>query len=222
MSSIINEDDNNEDEEEAEWESDEEEKEEEFQSESDFETNLFVSLICNMVRWSKKRAHPAAALTPAASTSDEMSTTPVKTASTPASIPLGTSFSPTTASTPPRMSTSPVAASTLPATLTLFLQLPYSSPVPTSTPSSSSSVGMERCLPHHHHHVHRHPPLYYQHELWHLPLHQPLHLSLHQPLHLPVHPRVVLTSHHYLTHHSQKKYRWDQMHERDIWDAWQR
>ncbi|KAI5680860.1 hypothetical protein M9H77_02087 [Catharanthus roseus] len=65
-----------------------------------------------MVRGSKKRAHPAAASTPAASTLAETSSTPVETASTPASILPSTSLSSTVASTPPRMSTSPVAAST--------------------------------------------------------------------------------------------------------------
>ncbi|KAI5655073.1 hypothetical protein M9H77_32260 [Catharanthus roseus] len=61
--------------------------------------------------------------------------------STPASafIPPGTSTL-TSASIPPRTSTSSATTSTPSTTLTLFPQLPYSSLVPISTPSSSSSA----------------------------------------------------------------------------------
>ncbi|KAI5672847.1 hypothetical protein M9H77_13211 [Catharanthus roseus] len=156
-SSIVDEDENNEDEEEFNWESDEEEEEEEFESKSDSEiTCLFPFLLIYMLRGSKKRAHPAAASTsvetstmgvaasiPTTSTPVEMSTTLVETFTTSASIPPGTSLSPATAFTPPEMSTPPVAVSTPSATLTLFPQLPYSSPVPTFTSSLASSSAEE-------------------------------------------------------------------------------
>ncbi|KAI5649894.1 hypothetical protein M9H77_35899 [Catharanthus roseus] len=122
--------------------SDEEKEEEELEL-----GNLFVSLIVTFKNclifyitygtWSKKRTPSAAA-----STSVEISSTPVETASTLASIPLGTSLSLAAASTPPRMSAPLVAASTSPVTLTPFLELPYSSLAPTSTTSASSCVGM--------------------------------------------------------------------------------
>ncbi|KAI5677246.1 hypothetical protein M9H77_08196 [Catharanthus roseus] len=63
----------------------------------------------------------------------------VETSTTLASIPPRTSLSPAAASTLPRTCTSPVVASTPSETLTLFPQLPYSSPAPTSTSSSASS-----------------------------------------------------------------------------------
>ncbi|KAI5668241.1 hypothetical protein M9H77_18094 [Catharanthus roseus] len=78
-----------------------------------------------MVHGSKKRVHLAAA-----STSVETSTTPVETAYTPASILHGMD-----------VYSSSSGLYTL-ATLALFLQLPYSSSVPTSTPSTSSRAGM--------------------------------------------------------------------------------
>ncbi|KAI5677866.1 hypothetical protein M9H77_08816 [Catharanthus roseus] len=115
----------------------------------------------------KKSAHLAAASTPVASTSDETSTTSVETASTrllflPERLFFCSNFY------------------TL-ATLTPLLQLAYSRPAPTCTPSASSIEGMELTQkPHHHHHVHRHLPLHHQQELRHLPLHQPLQLPLHQ------------------------------------------
>ncbi|KAI5663013.1 hypothetical protein M9H77_22336 [Catharanthus roseus] len=98
-SRIIDEDENNEDEEEVKWESDEEE--EEIESEYDCEAY-------NMVCGSKKRAHPVATSTLAASTSVETSTTLVETAS----FPLRMSLSLAVASTPPGMSLSPAAPST--------------------------------------------------------------------------------------------------------------
>ncbi|KAI5677525.1 hypothetical protein M9H77_08475 [Catharanthus roseus] len=68
----------------------------------------------------------------------EERTSPSSVASTPVemSIPLAA------ASIPPRMSTPLVAASSPPATLTQFLQLPYSSTVSTSTPLASSATGL--------------------------------------------------------------------------------
>ncbi|KAI5654147.1 hypothetical protein M9H77_31334 [Catharanthus roseus] len=134
-----------------------------------------------------------------------------------ASTPSGTSPSPvsstpTVASTPLEKSTAPLTASTPPVTLTPFLQLPYSSPAPTFTPSSASSAtGLSEGLP------------------------------LHPPLHLPVHPRQsdcvkVITEFmkpHFVEAHSSfgkvpyrikhmwyiefgKRYQWDLMHERAI------
>ncbi|KAI5654131.1 hypothetical protein M9H77_31318 [Catharanthus roseus] len=91
-------------------------------------SNLFVSFSLNLLRRSKKRAHPTVASTPVetstmcAVASTPAASTPVETSTTLASIPLETFLYPTTASTP------------------------LGIPVPTSTPSASSSARMSSTL----------------------------------------------------------------------------
>ncbi|KAI5658514.1 hypothetical protein M9H77_27307 [Catharanthus roseus] len=120
-SSIVDEDKNNEDEERLNGSP---MKEEEELPESDSETSFYTS-------GSGDVSFPA-------------ETSPIETSTPPAagSIPLGMSPSLAAAYAHLGTSTPPATASTPPTTLIPFPQLSYSSLAPTSTPSTSSAVGM--------------------------------------------------------------------------------